>query len=111
VKSLYRGSEPEPLRKKHARVLIELIQEECPQLIGEYVWPSDLEKTYRELCEKKGWQPFHWTGIGRQLAELTDRITKKPGGRGRRAYRIPRRRSSVRIACAQGILGVVNRTK
>ena len=91
VKSLYpRATEREPLRLTHARALLTLIQQECPQLIGQFVWQSELETTYAELCEMRGWQPFHWTGIGRQLANLTDRIIKKPDSKARRAYRIPR---------------------
>ncbi len=91
LKSLYpRTTQREPLRLTHARALLTFIREECPELIGEFVPQSDLEKTYTELCEMKRWQPFHWAGIGRHLADLTDRIICKAGGKARRGYRIPR---------------------
>ena len=91
VKSLYpRATQREPLRLTRARALLTLVQQECPQLIGQFVWQSELETTYAELCKMKGWQPFHWTGIGRHLSDLADRIINKASGKARRAYRIPR---------------------
>ena len=59
----------EPL--KHARALLEFIRIECPDLIGAYILQPDLNRAYRELCEKEGWRPRHWTAIARHL-EQTD---------------------------------------
>lgn len=90
---------PEPASQAaiHARALIALIQEECPQHIGGYVPRPDLETCYRELCAREGWKPRHWTAIARQLSELTDKKSVRHRGQRFIGYRIPK--------CAQRVHG------
>ncbi len=88
VESLYREVEPEP--RRHARELLQLIQTECPHIVGKYVPHLHLERTYRELCERERWKPRHWTSLGRQLGDLTHKKVIKRDGKRFTAYRIPR---------------------
>jgi hypothetical protein len=87
IARLYPQRPSEPLR--HARALIDLIQEECPDFVGLYVPKSDLERTYRELCAAKSWEAHHWTAIARQLQDLTKKRDVKRGGIRFVAYQIP----------------------
>ena len=89
VGSLY--PQPEPLT--HARVLLEQIQVHAEDVVGTYIPQSQLQRFYRELCEREGWTPRSWTAIGRRLKGLTDRRRLKRNGRQFRAYRIPRAHS------------------
>ena len=87
IARLYPQRPSEPLR--HARALIELIQEECPDFVGFYVPKSDLERTYRELCAAKSWEAHHWTAIARRLQDLTKKRELKRSGTRFVAYQIP----------------------
>lgn len=75
---------------KHARALIDFIQEECPDFAGLYVPKSDLERTYWELCAVQSWETHHWTAIARQLGALTKKREVKRSGTRFVAYQIPR---------------------
>ena len=89
VGRLYPTRPPEP--RRHAKALLEFIQDECPHLIGKYVPHVDLDGAYREFCEREGWTARHWTAIARQLGEITDKKTlTRNGERFRAAYRIPK---------------------
>jgi hypothetical protein len=90
VEGLFLEAEPEPLM--HARVLLQLVQTECPEKMGKYVPQSHLERTYRQMCMQNDWKRRHWTAIGRQLIGLTDRRIVKRSGKRFRAYRIPSRK-------------------
>jgi hypothetical protein len=57
IARLYPERPSEPSRQ--ARALIDLIREECPEIVGLYVPKSDPERTYRELCAVKSWQTHH----------------------------------------------------
>jgi len=85
---LYPKPESQPLI--HARALLVLVQEECPQYVGGYVPRPDLEACYRELCIREGWNPCHWTAIARQLSALTSKKTVRDGGQRFVGYRIPK---------------------
>ena len=87
IARLYPQRPSEPLR--HARALIALIREECPEIVGLYVPKSDLERTYRELCAAKSWEAHHWTAVARQLQDLTKKRDVKRGGIRFVAYQIP----------------------
>jgi len=87
IARLYPQRPPEPLRQ--ARALIDLIREECPEIVGLYVPKSDLERTYRELCAAKSWQTHHWTAIARQLGSVTKKRELKRSGTRFVAYQIP----------------------
>lgn len=86
---LYPETPPEPAG--HAKILLELIREECPQFVGTYVPSSDLSRFYGELCTRHGWTRRHWTSIGRELGRLAERKVVKRSGKRFRAYRIPGR--------------------
>ncbi len=83
---------PEPVSEAetHARALLALVQEECPQFIGGYVPRPDLEACYLELCEREGWKRRHWTAIARQLGKTTDKKTVRHRGQRFVGYRVPR---------------------
>ncbi len=87
VRSLY--PKPVPELVQHAHALLEHVKTWSPEMIGEYVWQSDLKGTYHELCEVEGWEPRHWTGIGRELGKITKKIEPKRNGKKSVAYRIP----------------------
>jgi hypothetical protein len=57
IARLYPERPLEPLL--HARALIEIVREECPDFVGRYIPKSDLERTYHELCAAEGWSPRH----------------------------------------------------
>ena len=88
VESLYREVEPEP--RRHARALVQLIQIECPHIVGKYVPHLHLERAYDELCERERWKPRHWTSLGRHLGDLTHKKVVKRDGKRFTAYRMPR---------------------
>ena len=96
VGSLYPQPEPEPLT--HARVLLEQIQVHAEDVVGTYIPQSQLQRFYKELCERAGWTPRSWSAIGRRLNSLTDRRRLKRNGKQFRAYKIPR-------VCAQRVHG------
>ena len=87
VDGLYLEREPEIVR--HARALLELIQEQCPEKVGRYIPHTHLDRTYRELCEREGWKARTWAAIARRLGRITrKRLVKRDGSRFI-AYRIP----------------------
>jgi hypothetical protein len=86
---LYPKPPSEPLI--HARALLAFIQEWSPEFVGGYVPRPDLEKLYRrDLCNLKGWEPFHWTAIARQLGQITDKKTVREKGERFVGYRVPK---------------------
>ena len=87
VRSLY--PKPVPELVQHARALLEHVQTWSPEMIGEYVWQSDLKRTYHELCEVEGWEPRHWTGVGRELGRMTKKIEPKRNGKKARGLPHP----------------------
>ena len=89
VEGLFLEAEPVPLM--HAKVLLQLVQIECPEKMGKYVPQSHLERTYRQMCTQNEWKPRHWAAVGRRLGRLTERRIVKRDGKRFRAYRIPTR--------------------
>jgi hypothetical protein len=87
VERLYLEPEPEP--KRHARALLQLIREECPEKIGKFIPHTHLDQTYRELCQHEGWEPRNWAAIARPLSTLTRKRLLKRNGTRFVAYRIP----------------------
>ena len=87
VEGLYLEPEPEP--KQHARALLQLIQDECPEKIGKFIPHTHLDRTYRELCQHEGWEPRNWVAIARPLSALTRKRLLKRNGTRFVAYRIP----------------------
>ncbi len=87
VDGLYLEREPENVR--HARALLELIQDECPEKVGKYIPHTHLDRTYRELCEREAWTARTWAAIARPLGRMTRKRLVKRDGRRFIAYGIP----------------------
>ena len=87
VEGLYLEREPEP--KRHARALLKLIQDECPEKVGGFIPRSHLERAYRELCDHEGWKALSWTAVARALGALTCKKLLKRNGVRFVAYRVP----------------------
>ena len=81
VEGLYLEREPEP--KRHARALLELIQDECPEKVGSFIPRSHLDRAYRELCDHEGWKAL---SFGRPNYE-SRRCRRVGVGRWRPAWR------------------------
>jgi hypothetical protein len=90
---VYLYPEPDSEPSKHAKALIELVQQQCPELIGKFVPQSHLARMYVELCRQEQWQPFGWMTIGRQLRPLVGgrKHCAKRNGKRFRVYPIPKR--------------------
>ena len=88
IAHLYAKAPPGPLI--HARALFEFIQG-MPAYVGAYVPQREIDKYYREcLCPRRGWKPYGWVAIARQLGQIADKKTVKEAGERFVAYRIPR---------------------
>ena len=86
---LYPTPPSEPLI--HARALLAFIQEHSPEYGGGYVPRPDLEKFYRrDLCNLKGWKPFRWTAIARQLGQITHKKLVRENRERFVGYRVPK---------------------
>ena len=86
VEGLYLEREPAP--KLHARALLKLIQDECPEKVGSFIPRGHLERAYRELCDHEGWTALSWIAISRALGTLTCRKLLKRNGVRFVAYRV-----------------------
>jgi hypothetical protein len=89
--------EPPTEAEIHARAVLALVQEHCPDHIGGYVPRFDLETCYREFCAQEGWRARHWTAIARELGKLTAKKELRQRGQRFIAYRIPKERIGTRI--------------
>ena len=87
VEGLYLERESGPIL--HARALMKLIQDECPEKVGSFIPRSHLERAYRELCDHEGWKALSWMAIARALGTLTCRKLLKRNGVRFVAYRVP----------------------
>lgn len=87
IAHIYRA---EPEANAQAEMLLSEIQTYMPEATGRFVPMRQLERFYGELCEREGWQPKHWSVIGRELGGLTKKVLKKRKGRRFMAYKIPR---------------------
>ena len=85
VESLYLEREPEP--KLHAKALLELIQDECPEKVRSFIPRRHLDRAYRELCDHA--EALSWTAIARALGTLTCKKLLKRNGVRFVAYRLP----------------------
>ena len=83
----YLEREPEP--KRHAKALLELIQDECLEKVGSFIPRCHLDRAYRELCDHEGWKALSWTAIARGLGRLTCKKLLKRNGARFMAYRLP----------------------
>ena len=65
VEPLFLEPEPEPL--VHARALLQLIQNACPEKAGGYVPQSHLERPYHQMCAQNDWAPCSWRPLAGSL--------------------------------------------
>ena len=82
--------ETRPTVQQHAKHLLSWLRDD-PRVVGKLVLAADLERVYPQLCRLKGWEPYAWSTLARELRSLT-------GGKKRycwhnhkrlRVYRIP----------------------
>jgi len=87
VEGLYLEQPPEA--KCHARALLKLIQDECPEKTGKFIPHRHLARAYRELCEQEAWKALTRTAIARALGTMTRKKLLKRNGVRFVAYRVP----------------------
>ncbi len=85
---LYPPPQTEP--QDQAETLLHEIGTHCEHAIGSYVPAISLAEYYGFLAKERGWNPLSWHVIGRELGKLTERISKRRGGKRFNCYRIPR---------------------
>ena len=82
--------ETRPTVQQHATHLLGWLRGD-PRVVGKLVLAADLERVYPQLCRLKGWEPYAWSTLARELRSLT-------GGKKRycwhnhkrlRVYRVP----------------------
>ena len=85
VFSLYRV--PEPALERQIEVLVDEIAEFVPA--DAYVPSRNLQRYYRELCERKEWRAQDWSLAGYVLGKVCERAIQKTGSKRQVVYRIP----------------------
>ncbi len=55
-----------------------------------YIPSRDLQRYYRELCDRKKWRAQDWSLAGHVLGSVCKRTIQKTGDRRQVVYRIPR---------------------
>ena len=85
---LYPPPQTEP--QHQAEILLQEIQTHSEHTIGSYVPACNLARFYGDLAKERGWEPLSWHVIGRELGKLTERVSKRRGGKRFNCYRIPR---------------------
>jgi hypothetical protein len=79
---------PEASLERQIEVLIDEIAEYVPA--DAYVPSRDLQRYYRELCERKDWRAQDWSLAGHVLGSVCERAIQKTGSKRQVVYRIPR---------------------
>ena len=59
-----------PTVHQHATHLLGWLRDD-PRVAGKLVLAADLERVYPQLCGLKGWQPYPWNTLARELRSLT----------------------------------------
>ena len=81
---------PQTEPQHQAETLLREIQTHSEHTIGSYVPACNLARFYGDLAKERGWEPLSWHVIGRELGKLTERVSKRRGGKRFNCYRIPR---------------------
>ena len=79
---------PEATLERQIEVMIDEVAEFVPT--DAYVPSRDLQRYYRELCERKDWHAQDWSLAGHVLASVCERTIQKTGTKRQVVYRIPR---------------------
>jgi hypothetical protein len=78
---------PEASLERQIEVMIDEVAEFVPA--DAYVPSRDLQRYYRELCERKEWRAQDWSLAGHVLGKVCERAIQKTGGVRQVVYRIP----------------------
>ncbi len=81
-------SVPEASLERQIEVMVDEIAEFVPA--DAYVPSRDLQRYYRELCERKEWRAQDWSLAGYVLGSGCERAIQKTGSKRQVVYRIPR---------------------
>jgi len=73
-----------------AAAILHEIQTYAEDCIGAYVPMRHIERFYKELATRRGWQVHDWSVIGCEFGRLTGKKLVKRAGRRYMCYRIPR---------------------
>ena len=79
---------PEPSLERQVEVMVDEIAEYAPA--DSYIPSRDLQRYYRELCERKEWRAQDWSLAGYVLGSVCERAIQKTGSKRQVVYRIPR---------------------
>ncbi len=79
---------PEPSLERQVEVMVDEIAEYAPA--DSYIPSTDLQRYYRELCDRKEWRAQDWSLAGYVLGKVCERAIQKTGGARQVVYRIPR---------------------
>jgi hypothetical protein len=79
-----------PAPRLHAAALFDLMKELSDDHGGQYVPKLQLQRMYAEECRRKGWSACHWTAVGRELGNLTDKRKVRRHGRRIIVYQVPK---------------------
>ncbi len=79
---------PEASLERQIEVMVDEIAEFVPA--DAYVPSRDLQRYYRELCERKEWRAQDWSLAGYVLGSVCERAIQKTGSKRQVVYKIPR---------------------
>ena len=79
---------PEPSLERQVEILLDEIAEFVPA--DSYIPSTDLQRYYRELCDRKKWRAQDWSLAGHVLGSVCKRTIQKTGTKRQVVYRIPR---------------------
>ena len=77
---------PEASLERQIEVMIDEVAEFVPA--DAYVPSRDLQRYYRELCERKKWRVQDWSLAGHVLGTVCERAIQKTGSKRQVVYRI-----------------------
>ena len=79
---------PEPSLERQVEVMVDEIAEYAPA--DSYIPSTDLQRYYRELCDRKKWRAQDWSLAGHVLGSVCKRTIQKTGTKRQVVYKIPR---------------------
>ena len=79
---------PEASLERQIEVMVDEIADYVPA--DSYIPSRDLQRYYRELCERKNWRAQDWSLAGYVLGSVCKRTIQKTGTKRQIVYKIPR---------------------
>ena len=79
---------PEASLERQIEVMVDEIAEYAPA--DSYIPSTDLQRYYRELCDRKKWRAQDWSLAGYVLGSVCERAIQKTGSKRQVVYRIQR---------------------